>query len=53
MQACNLIALIFGTNERAYKGTKFAVNLMNIQQVMNAYLSVPFVGLKSNKVTAT
>ena len=40
MQTCNLIALIFGTNEEHVtvdSRTKFAVNLRNIQGGMSIY----------------
>ena len=40
MQKCNLIALIFGTNEELVMvdpRTTFAVNLRNIQGVMSIY----------------
>ena len=39
-QTCNLVALIFGTNEECVmvdSRTKFAVNLSNIQGVMSIY----------------
>ena len=40
LQTCNSIASIFGTNEDRVtvdSRTKFAVNLINIQEVMNIY----------------
>ena len=52
---CNLIASIFDTNEEHIKVNscaKFAMNLMNIQEVMSCVMSCVFT-LKKNQTSIT